>query len=241
MLRIVEDFVRMVGKPGPGVLIVAGVAAVLLGLFIWLGGLGFRKALVAIVGAAAGLLCAFVFIGRGAGHLVLSAVGGVALALLLEKVFLTLLASALAGVATIIGFAAYYEVDFGISMRYAIGQLPAQAWIAAAALAAGFIFASFYIWRFVSAVACSALGTVLVFAGMILLLSHKGAEPIKALDAKPLLYAGVFGVMTAFGTVVQLLVCPREKKVKVTKIEPKKQAPEPAPEPEKKRLDWRMH
>jgi len=241
MLEIVNDFVRIVGKPGPVALVAAGIAIVLFGLFVWLGGLGFRKALVVFVGAAAGLLCAFVFIGRSTAHLVLAAAGGIALGLLLEKVFLTLLAAGLAGVATIVGFAAYYKVDFGISARYALGQLPPQAWIAAAALAAGFILAGFYIWRFVSAVACSALGTILVFAGMILLLTYKGTGPVQHIESQPLFYAGVFGGMTAFGAVVQMLICPRQKKVKVTRIEPKKPAEEPAPEPEKKRLDWRMH
>ena len=241
MLEMVENFVRTVATPGPAVLIGVGVAAVLLGLFIWLGGLGFRKALVIVVGGAAGLLCAFAFIGRTPAHLVLATAVGIVLAMLLEKVFLTLLASALVGVATVVGVAAYYNVDFTISTRYALSQLPAQAWIAAAGLAAGFIFAAFYIWRFVSAVACSALGTILVFAGMILLLSYKGAAPLKHIEARPLLYVGVFGVMIAFGAAVQMLFCGRPKKVKAVKVEPKKQASEPAPEPEKKRLNWRMH
>jgi hypothetical protein len=125
MLEMVEDFVRTVATPGPVVLIGVGVAAVLLGLFIWLGGLGFRKALVIVVGGAAGLLCAFVFVGRTAAHLVLATAVGIILAMLLEKVFLTLLASALVGVATIVVFAAYCNnADFSISTRYALGQLP---------------------------------------------------------------------------------------------------------------------
>jgi hypothetical protein len=243
MLEIVEEFVRTVAKLGPHALIPTGIVAVLLGLFIWLGGLGFRKALAVIVGAAAGLLCALLFTGKTPSHLVLAAAAGVAVALIFEKIFLTLLAAALLGVAAIVAFAYFHDVGDTVSLKHTLSQLPPLAWIAAAGLAALCILAGFFIWRFVSALACSALGTILVFAGMILLLSYKGAAPLKHMEAKPLLYAAVFGVMVAFGAAIQLLLCPRPKKIKMTKIKPKKQDPEPAPEPEAEKIhtNWRMH
>ncbi|HUT28896.1 MAG TPA: hypothetical protein VMX13_03805 [Sedimentisphaerales bacterium] len=240
---MVEKFVRTVANLGPHALIPAGIVAVLLGLFIWLGGLGFRKALAVIVGAVGGLLCALLFAGKHPSHLVLAAAAGIAVALIFEKIFLTLLAAALLGVAAIVAFAYFHDVGDTVSLRHTLSQLPPLAWIAAAGLAALCILAGFFIWRFVSALACSILGTMLVFAGMILLLTYKGAEPLKSIAGRAPLYAAVFGVMVAFGAAVQLLLCPRCKKIKMTKIEPKKQDPQPTPEPEaeQKRLNWRMH
>jgi len=74
--------------------------------------------------------------------------------------------------------------------------------IVAAVLITGFLFGDL-----IAAAAASTMGTVFVFAGMILLLLYKGSGPISQISSRQTLYATIFAVMAAFGTIVQLLVC----------------------------------
>jgi len=63
------------------------------------------------------------------------------------------------------------------------------------------------------ALCCATLGTSLNFAGMILLLLYKGAEPVSRIGHRGLFFAAVFVVMIGIGTAVQLLLClPRRRK-----------------------------
>ncbi len=54
MIEVFKSFEQVAGRFNPLVLIVPGLVLVALGLFIWLGGLGFRRALFALLGAFAG-------------------------------------------------------------------------------------------------------------------------------------------------------------------------------------------
>jgi len=62
------------------------------------------------------------------------------------------------------------------------------------------------------------LGTMFIFAGMILLLLYKGSAPISAIFHKAPVYATVFAAMAAFGAVVQLVFC-RQGKRKSRRVE----------------------
>jgi len=161
MFETALNFEQTADKLAPLVLVGLGLAAVVIGLFIWLGGLGFRRVLVAVVGAVGGGICGFLIVGRNITFTLaaLSAVAGMIIAVMLEKILVT----------------------------------------------------NSLFWRFTSALCCAALGTLLVFAGMILLLLYKGAGPISSISAKQSFYLGVFIVMTAFGTIEQLLLCQRSK------------------------------
>lgn len=60
---------------------------------------------------------------------------------------------------------------------------------------------------------CATLGTSLNFAGMILLLLYKGAEPVSRIGRRSLFFAVVFVVMIGLGTAVQLILrMPRRRK-----------------------------
>jgi hypothetical protein len=60
---------------------------------------------------------------------------------------------------------------------------------------------------------CATLGTSLSFAGMILLLLYKGAEPVSRISRRSLFFAAVFAVMIGLGTAVQLILrMPRRRK-----------------------------
>jgi len=75
-------------------------------------------------------------------------------------------------------------------------------------------------WRFTSALFFSVTGTMAVFFGTLLMLIYKGLKPVGYVQGKPLIFAAVFLVMAAFGTTVQLLLCKKSKKKKITKIKP---------------------
>jgi len=62
----------MASRFSPLVLIGPGLAITVLGLFVWLGGLGFRRALLALVGAVAGGFCALLVAPQSAAIIVLA-------------------------------------------------------------------------------------------------------------------------------------------------------------------------
>ena len=109
-----------------------------------------------------------------------------------------------------------YATELGARVRQVCSQMPAYNWAilvgaAVAGLAGGFSF-----WRITSALSCATFGTMLIFAGMILLLLYKGSGPISSILQKSPFYAIVFGAMAAFGTVEQLIVC-RQKNIEPAK------------------------
>ncbi|HUW19531.1 MAG TPA: hypothetical protein VMW16_09535 [Sedimentisphaerales bacterium] len=212
MLQIAQNLERMAAKLSPAVLIGAGLVTVLLGLFIWLGGLGLRKILVPLIGAFGGGICGFFLADRNILPTLFSVLVGAILAVILEKIFITIMTAALAALFGFAALTAFYKADFSTGLKHACSHLPLHSWAIIAALAVLLLLAGAYLWRFTSALCCAALGTILVFAGMILLLSYKGAEPVRTICSKPSYYTAVFGAMIAFGTIEQLLLCPGGKK-----------------------------
>ena len=260
MLEIAQNFEQMTATLSPVVLIAPGLAAVIVGLFVWLGGLGLRRLLVAVVGAVGGGICGFFIIGRNTMSAMISAGVAAVIAIIFEKFFITILAAALAaalGLAILAGpyienpqepiqnyypfnqekisyrgpyisvhesihIVKAYIVDFSDRIKQACLQMPVYNWIIIAALAAIFITGGFLLWRLTSALCCATLGTLLVFAGMILLLLYKGAEPISSISRRTLFYAAVFIAMIVFGTIEQLLLCPWLKSKAIRRKEAKK-------------------
>ncbi len=102
MLEIAQHFEETSVWFSPVVLIGPGAAAVLTGLFIWLGGLGLRRIVVAIAGAVSGGVCAFFITGGNITLATVSAGLAVFIAILFEVIFITILTGALAAV---LGFA----------------------------------------------------------------------------------------------------------------------------------------
>jgi hypothetical protein len=75
------------------------------------------------------------------------------------------------------------------------------------------VFFCFVMSRLFVAVISAGLGSAVIFAGMIILLFYKGSEPINLIAAKPQFYGIAFGAMTAFGTIMQLLLSPAKLKI----------------------------
>ena len=252
MIGIFQNFEQVAARFNPSVLICSGVAILILGLLLWLGGLGLRKVLFSLVGLGGGLLVGLFVVGRN--FFSASFMGGFAalIALIFEKVFVVLVSAALAAVIAFTVLAEpYFEqaetftdqnqmseqtkitsfdeilqklktfaLDAGEEIKQAGTQIPIKIWAIIAAPAVIFIICGVVLWRFTSALFFSVLGTMVLFFGMILLLSYKGNGLVGQIRGKPLIYAAVFLGMAAFGTIEQLLLCKGSKKKKVTEIEP---------------------
>jgi len=113
-----------------------------------------------------------------------------------------------------------FGLDAGRKIKRVGTEIPVKIWAIIAAPAVIFLICGVILWRFTSALFFSVLGTMVLFFGMILLLLYKGNQPVDQIRGKPIIYAGVFLAMAAFGTIEQLLLCKGSKKKKVTEIEP---------------------
>jgi len=272
MLEILQDFESAIGgavRLSPVVLVGPGLVCVVVGLFIWLGGLGFRKLLVAVAGAISGGVFGFFAIGQNIVLATFAAVLATALAMVFERLFIAILTAALASVFAFVVLAGPYvensqqaalispgEVSVqgpAISAResaekmkaYIINacqkikhaglQMPVYKWAIIMVLGLIFVVAGYSLWQLASALCCSVLGTMLIFAGMILLLLHKGALPVSIICSRPSFYATAFIAMTAFGTSEQLLLCKRQK----TRSAGKRQRGKNKQEPDRKKESWR--
>ena len=248
MLQILRDLESAIGGAAglsPVVLLGPGLAAVLVGLFVWLGGLGFRKLLVAVVGAICGGVFGFFAIGENIVSVVFMAALIAAIAILFERLFIAILTAALAAVFAFVVLAGPYVensqqaapvspggvsvqgpaisvresaekmkayiINAGQRIKHAGLQMPVYRWAIIIVLALIFIVAGFSLWQLASALCCSVLGTILIFAGMILLLLDKGAVPVSIICSNSSYYATAFIAMIAFGTIEQLLLCKHPK------------------------------
>lgn len=113
MLETFQNFEQTAGQLSPVILTVPGIILVLAGLFVWLGGLGFRKVMVVIIGAVAGGACGFFMTGANIILTTFSACAGTVVAIIFEKVFITIMAVCLAvalGFAVLAG--AYIESPY---------------------------------------------------------------------------------------------------------------------------------
>ncbi|MFZ0035092.1 MAG: hypothetical protein WAK60_08920 [Sedimentisphaerales bacterium] len=269
MFEIARYLEQMAVRFEPAILIGPGLAAVLLGLFVWLGGLGFRRTLVVIIGAVSGGICGFFMSARNIVPATVSAIIAAVAAIIFEKIFITITAGVLAGA---LGFAVLarpyianggeatpinrgeiqnkeevfgnrqsaevvkaYIADFVAEIKKILSEMPVYKHIIIAAVAVIFTAAGFFQWRLASAFCCAALGTILIFGGMILLLLYKGAAPISMICQNQSYYLGVFAAMTVLGTAEQLLLC-RSIEEKPTR---KRETNKDGKWPEKTPIFWR--
>jgi hypothetical protein len=98
MFGILQNFEQTAARFSPIVLIGPGAAVVIVGLFVWLGGLGFRKVLAGVLGAVIGWTCGFFFSSRNIIVAAVSAVSATVIATVLERLFMRILAAFLAAV-----------------------------------------------------------------------------------------------------------------------------------------------
>jgi len=110
MLEILQHFEQVAARFNPTVLIGSGIAILILGLLIWLGGLGLRKILISLLGLAGGIVVGLFVVGRNLFSASLSGALAALIALIFEKVLVVILAAALAAVVAFTILAEpYYE------------------------------------------------------------------------------------------------------------------------------------
>ena len=127
MLEIFQNFEQMTARISPWILIVAGVVALLVGLFIWLGGLSLGKVIVAIAGAVSGVIVGLFVIGRNTFSALLSAAVAVVIAIIFEKVIIILLAAILAAAICFAVLAGPYIEHSQAQTAAAPNEMPTQA------------------------------------------------------------------------------------------------------------------
>lgn len=96
MLELLQNFEQAAARFSPVILIAPGLAVLLLGLFVWLGGLGFKRHLLAVAGALGGGICGSLVLGRNILSAVALAVIAAVIAMIFERLFTTILALVLA-------------------------------------------------------------------------------------------------------------------------------------------------
>jgi hypothetical protein len=257
MFQIFQIFERTSGRINPIILIAPGILAVIAGLIVWLGGLGFRKVLSAILGAIIGWVVGFFIIGKSMIAASVLAVAAAVTATVLNRMIIVILAVSLAvtfglvvadlggpylgiteqadpvfqnpvssdgtvlNVTESINAIKAYIIGVGDQVQQTVLQMSYIGWAIIGVTIIIAIVALVYLWNLTSALCSAVLGTLLIFAGMVLLLLFKGAMPVTVIDRKAPFFAAVFGAMVAFGTIEQLVLCPwfegRRKKRKDAK------------------------
>jgi len=100
MFELLLNFQKAAEQFSPIFLIAPGIAAVLAGLFIWLGGLGFTRLLAGLTGAIAGIICGLFIVGRNAPSALFMAAVLAAAAIIFDRPFTIILAAALGALVT---------------------------------------------------------------------------------------------------------------------------------------------
>ncbi len=242
----------------PVVLIGPGVVCVIVGLFVWLAGLRFRRVLVGVLGAAVGSIFGFFVIGRDVTSAMVVTGLAALIAIVFERLFIAILTACLVaalgftighlvkpyigisekvipinqseiavygptlGVGESVRLMKTYIIAVSDKIKQACLQMPLYKWAIIAVLVIIFITGRLYFWRLTSALCCATSGTMLIFAGAILLLLYKGAMPVTGIYHRASLYTGVFITMAAFGTIEQILLCPWLKSKVIRRKEAKK-------------------
>ena len=112
MVEVLKTFEQVAGRFNPLVLIVPGLVLVALGLFVWLGGLGLRRALFALLGAAVGGIVALVAVTANGVIAGASALVAAVLAALFQRAFTALLLGLLSLVVSFIILAYPYLREY---------------------------------------------------------------------------------------------------------------------------------
>ena len=130
MLEILQNFESAAAgtaQLSPLVLVGPGLAAVLVGLFVWLGGLGFRKVLFGVAGAVSGGILGFLVVGRSIISAMVLAPMAATTATVFERLFFAILAAALASVFGFLVLARPYIENSQPGIPTCPDKTPAQA------------------------------------------------------------------------------------------------------------------
>lgn len=117
MVEILKSFEQIAPRLSPIVLVIPGLMATGLGLFVWLGGLGFRRVLMALVGSLAGITAAFCLADQRLGLVIFTGLVGGFMGVFFQRFFTAMLAGVLGAVVAFLIVAwPYLRQDQGTSL-----------------------------------------------------------------------------------------------------------------------------
>jgi len=210
MTNLLWTFQHRITQLQPSLLLTFAGITIAAGLFIWLGGLGFKKIMFVVTGVFSGVFCALFF--SGANLFLAAALIGifVLFALKLQDTFFVLIASALAAV---IGYFLLVRPYFRPSsdilsvMRQLTIGVPFYNWpILLAMTALPFVAVS---WPGASALFSSAAGTTLILAGTTMALLNYDYPALGYITTRPNIYVAIIALATILGTITQLWLLPK--------------------------------
>ncbi len=108
-----------------------------------------------------------------------------------------------------IDLARAYGMDLTDNIKQAGRKLPSDKWVIVAVAGAVLFGLGLLFKDAAGALACSIFGTMLVWAGLVVLLMYKGSRPIRAIEHDAMAYGLAAGAMIAFAGVEQFLLCRR--------------------------------
>ncbi|MFH1370869.1 MAG: hypothetical protein ABII09_06250 [Planctomycetota bacterium] len=212
MINTLWRFEQNVSGLQPLLLLVIAVVTLAAGLFVCLSGFGFRKSMFAVIGMYCGIALAISIAGFNL-LLALAFLGaGVLSAMKLQDSFLVLITSIFAAV---YGFSVLIRPYFSPSddlmsvMRQLTIGVPYYNWPILLALTAAPLAVSSTFWRGTSSALCSAAGTLIIFAGAIMLSKYTGFSAVGHISGKPEIYLGLFVGITAVVACVQYFILPK--------------------------------
>ena len=194
----------------PSLLLTLAGITIAAGLFVWLGGLGFKKIMFFVIGVFFGAFCTLFF--SGANLFLAAAVIGICalLALKLQDTFFVLIASALAAV---IGYSLLVRPYFRPSsnilsvIRQLTMGVPFYNWpILLAMTALPFAVVS---RPDAPAIFSSAAGTILILAGTTIALLNFDYPALGYITARQSIYVAIIALATILGTIAQLWLLPK--------------------------------
>ncbi len=194
----------------PSLLFMLTVITIAVGLFIWLGGLGFKKIMFALIGLCFGTSCMLFY--TGINLLLVVAVIGifVLIAIKLQDTFLSLIASA---ATVVVGYLMLIRPYFrpsndilAVIRQLTIG-VPYYNWLILLVVAA-LPFAVISI-QDAPALFASAAGTILILAGTVMALLNFGYPAVSYIAIKQDIFLAGLTMTIAAGVVVQLWLLPK--------------------------------
>jgi hypothetical protein len=210
MTSLLWTFQNRVTHLQPSLLLTLAVVTITVGLFVWLGGFGFRKIMFVVAGAFFGAFCTL--FSSGSNPFLAAALIGIfaLLALKLQDTFLILVASAFAAV---IGYSILVRPYFrpsgdimSVIRQLAIG-VPYYNWPILLAITA-LPFAAISC-QGASALFSSAAGTTLILAGTTMALLNFEYPAVGYLTTRQDIYIAIIALATILGTIAQLWLLPK--------------------------------
>lgn len=217
MFDAIRSFEHLAARLNSVTLMTAGMLTILAGVFVWLGGLGLKRALFVVAGAACGAMVGF-FITGWNPLLAVAVIGASAfLAAMFEEMFIAVIAS---GIIAVVGFLNLIRPYVTTSdelfntIRQGVVIVPWHNWVILIGLVILPIVVTAMYWRFAAALSCAIVGTLLLFIGAGLLILINGDSPVGHLSRAESFYGWLFLAMTAAGTLEQLFLA---KTINITK------------------------